>query len=1121
MLTSRVLARLLPRSLTNRVFAVYCATLGLLLAGGMGLFLTHQFDSQVEQTQRASVMMIEVVAQAVQDSVVIGDYDTVRKTLGNAVQGSLFATATFIDLAGGVIIAESRPRPGRVAPKWLLRWLEDKLYEVNRSLSVGGKDYGVLRLHFDAPHVAGDIWSLTLKALGLGGLGLAGGLLLFRVLVARWLKGLDRLLEFDLSKPSPVPQAILIETDDAPTEILKVVELFKRTALLVQEREASRRALDNQKFALDQHAIVSITDPDGNITYANDQFCAVSGYPRADLLGRNHRLIGSGLMPAGFFENLWQTIGAGQVWRGELCNRSRHGSLYWVDATIVPLLDEAGQPEQYIAIRTNITGRKAIEGSLKAAKELAEQANRAKSQFLANMSHEIRTPLNAILGMLTLIQNTSLTARQLDYITKTEGASRSLLVLLNDILDFAKVEADKMSLDPRPFRLDSLLRDLSVVLSANVGAKPLEVLFDISPDLPRSLIGDDMRLQQILINLGGNAIKFTESGEVIIGVKLVERNDQGVLLAFRVSDTGIGIAPENRQHIFSGFSQAEASTTRRYGGTGLGLAICLRLVNLMGGQLGLESEPGKGSVFSFQVPFSLDATDADEPLEPERRRASVQRALIVDDNPTARSVLATMIRSLGWQADVAASGEEAIALAQDRASRHVPYQAIFLDWQMPGMDGWQTSQQIRRISGAGDASLVLMVTAHGREMLARRSAEDQSLLDGYLVKPVTASMLLDSVADARIDYAHPSQPGQAPGRRPERLKGMRVLLVEDNANNQQVARELLALEGAIVAVAGNGAVGVAAVEAADPPFDAVLMDLQMPVMDGYTATARLRQQPQHQSLPIIAMTANAMASDREASLAAGMNDHVGKPFELSGLVATLLRHTGRPAAAPADSVAPAPHPGAVPAQLIIRATSHGIALQEALQRMGDELGVYLRMLEPFIRDLPALPEQLTALLQADDRVTAGRLMHTFKGVAATLGAERLARVIGTTERQLADAGQDERADGWVAALRASVQDTTRDFEALMPALREAADPSSPTGDDATPPDPTGLSRDLAELTALLVRTDMQAVDVFEALRGRHSPHFAQALAPLQEAITALDFERAREYCAILTRRIAT
>jgi CheY-like chemotaxis protein len=314
---------------------------------------------------------------------------------------------------------------------------------------------------------------------------------------------------------------------------------------------------------------------------------------------------------------------------------------------------------------------------------------------------------------------------------------------------------------------------------------------------------------------------------------------------------------------------------------------------------------------------------------------------------------------------------------------------------------------------------------------------------------------------------------------------------------------------------------VAAVEAADPPFDAVLMDLQMPVMDGYTATARLRQQPQHQSLPIIAMTANAMASDREASLAAGMNDHVGKPFELSGLVATLLRHTGRPAAAPADSVAPAPHPGAVPAQLIIRATSHGIALQEALQRMGDELGVYLRMLEPFIRDLPALPEQLTALLQADDRVTAGRLMHTFKGVAATLGAERLARVIGTTERQLADAGQDERADGWVAALRASVQDTTRDFEALMPALREAADPSPPTGDDATPPDPTGLSRDLAELTALLVRTDMQAVDVFEALRGRHSPHFAQALAPLQEAITALDFERAREYCAILTRRIAT
>ena len=262
---SRVLARLLPRSLTNRVFAVYGATLVLLLAGGMGLFLTHQFDSQVEQTQRASVMMIEVVAQAVQDSVVIGDYDTVRKTLDKAVQGSLFATAAFIDLSGGAITAESRSTPGRVAPGWLLRWLEGKLYDVNRSLSVGGKDYGVLRLHFDAPHVAGDIWSLTLMALGLGGLGLAGGLLLFRVLVARWLQGLDRLLEFDLSKAGPDQSPILIDTEEAPTEIRRVVELFKRTALLIQEREASRRALDNQKFALDQHAIVSITDPDGNM----------------------------------------------------------------------------------------------------------------------------------------------------------------------------------------------------------------------------------------------------------------------------------------------------------------------------------------------------------------------------------------------------------------------------------------------------------------------------------------------------------------------------------------------------------------------------------------------------------------------------------------------------------------------------------------------------------------------------------------------------------------------------------------------------------------------------------------------------------------------------------------
>ncbi|MGI9133734.1 MAG: response regulator, partial [Rhodoferax sp.] len=594
-----------------------------------------------------------------------------------------------------------------------------------------------------------------------------------------------------------------------------------------------------------------------------------------------------------FYGELWQTISSGRVWHGEICNRKRAGDYYWVDATVVPLMGPDGLPSQYIAIRTDITDRKNIELSLEAARDVAEQASLAKGQFLANMSHELRTPMNAILGLLKLLQATALNDQQIKYTHQTEGAARSLLSLLNDILDFSKIEAGKMALDPHPFLIDQLLRDLSVILSASVTEKDLDVLFDIDSQVPRHLVGDAMRLQQVLINLGSNAIKFTSQGQVVVRLRVVERDAQGVLIEFAVQDSGIGIAPEHQVHIFTGFSQAEASTTRRFGGTGLGLAICRRLVALMGGVLQVESSQGIGSTFSFTVRLELGAQ---ENIAISLKPAAALHALVVDDNAASRELMAGMAHSLGWSVDLADSGASALAMVQQSLAEGKPYEVVFVDWKMPGMDGWETSERMRAL--LANRSMILMVSAHGRDMLGQRSASERARLDGFLVKPVTASMLYDGVMEARAAMAQAAS-GMAqaaaaePAAKPKRLDGLRLLVVEDNKINQLVAKGLLGQEGAVVTLADNGQLGVQALNDAPEYFDLVLMDVQMPVMDGFEATRIIRQTLALADLPVIAMTANAMASDREACLAAGMNDHVGKPFEIDHLVATVLHYVAR------------------------------------------------------------------------------------------------------------------------------------------------------------------------------------------------------------------------------------
>jgi PAS domain S-box-containing protein len=776
------------------------------------------------------------------------------------------------------------------------------------------------------------------------------------------------------------------------------------------------------------------------------------------------------------------------------------------------LHNQDGEVVGLVGAIQDVTERNRIAHELREAMQAVQAATVAKSQFLANMSHEIRTPMNAIMGLLSLLQSTDQTAQQMDYTGKTLGAAKSLLGILNDILDFSKIDAGKMTLDPQPFGVDTLLRDLSVILSASTGNKSLEVLFDADPNVPTTLLGDAMRLQQVLTNLASNAIKFTAQGEVRVQIRLLARDPSGCRLRFAVCDTGIGISAENQLHIFDGFSQAEASTTRRFGGTGLGLTISRQLVALMGGELAINSVPGQGSTFHFTITLP-EATPLESAQEASQRLAgripAQFQVLVVDDYPAARDIHAALAKSLGWQVDAVSTGTEALAQVTARAAAgHPPYQAVLVDWQMPDMDGWETIRRIRDLTPPkATTPIMLMVTTMGREMLSQRTPQEQASLHSFLVKPVTALMLRDHVLDALAGRSNIRSRSRSRPDRAQPLKGMRLLVVEDNLINQQVARELLTNEGALVEIAGNGQLGVAAVANASLAFDAVLMDLQMPVMDGFAATQAIRHELGLTQLPIIAMTANAMASDREACLAAGMNDHIGKPFDLQQLIQLLSRLVSQPPSTPVQWPASTPRQQAADPD----------AIDQALERLGGNRALYSRTLDAYLAELSQLPSQLGTLLQAGDWAEATRLLHTTKGLSATVGASALAEVARKAEIQLKAA---DTTDGTFmpgdlhADFSLAVASTQVHMRTLCEQLKAALPPDH-TPAPSAPPHNSTLVADLQRLRALLEASDMQALEVHARLHQTHASAVDPALAPLAASIAAFDFSQAVVQCKAL------
>ena len=905
---------------------------------------------------------------------------------------------------------------------------------------------------------------------------------------------------------APMPGGGLVTTFTDVTE----EERSKQTA--VEYRQILESAVD----ALDEAFV--IFDRDDRLFYCNEQYRQI--YPTSSDL----------LVPGAQFESLVregvrrgqypEALGKEEQWIAERLQAHRENyrvQVQHLDSGRWVRIVEARTPDgYYVGFRIDIT-------ELMQAVQAAEMASVAKSSFLANMSHEIRTPMNAVLGMLKLLQGTPLNIEQQDYLAKTDGAARSLLGLLNDILDFSKIEAGKLTLDAQPFRVEELLRELSVILSANVGSRRLDVLFDVDPALPAALVGDALRLKQVLINLGGNAIKFTERGEVVLAVQLLERHADGVRLRFAVRDTGIGITPEAQAHIFDGFSQAEASTTRRYGGTGLGLTISQRLVRLMGGEIALQSQPGVGSTFSFDLDLPLAgglarARDDGGKLpswlsEGHGDGHRAPRMLLVDDHPAALALLARMGRALGWEVDQAADAEQALQHIAQRHAAGQTYLVALVDAGLPLGNARDLCQRIREQSADAERSpLIILTGGSGYDALQQRQQQEAGLVDGYLLKPLTQLMLLDAVvaAGTRRRRAGGDTVAAQPGGR--RLQGLRVLVVEDNRINQQVAAQLLRREGADVQLADDGRQGVdavAAAAAAGTPFDAVLMDMQMPVMDGLAATREIRNGLQLTRLPIIAMTANAMSADRKACLDAGMNDHVGKPFELDHLVHLLLRRTGRKAGAgggqrPAGaSTTAGPGDNASGPPVLDRAG--------ALQRLGGDERLLDELSAAFVADLAQLLPAWDQELTQADLDAARRRMHSLKSSAASLGALKLSATAVAAEQFC----RDGAAVPGRAAMRQRLQVVLGETLAALASHggRVAAQMEQPADVVAALPTAEPAQRPAIErLLGLLRNADLDALDVVDEVLAAAEPAQKAAWAPLKDAVEAMDFERASVLC---------